>query len=439
MVTPALFAPLPGRRRRSPRADARRPGGRWCAPTGFYRNKAKSIQACCADLVARHGGEVPRTLEELTALRGVGRKTANVVLGNAFGIPGIVVDTHVARLAKRLGPHARDRSGQDRVRAHADRAARALVGVLPLAHPARTPGVRGAQAALLDLSARSPLSPHRGDRLSSSGPPAQHTEVHPMRVQAPAPHPVRAASRRPRLGAAATPDFPFPIYGNESVAATDGAWGFTVNPAAGGLATRPSCCSPYSALESKRQRLPRRLLARPARASRSRSPTIGARAGCWALAAGPTRSRARHLVHAALRERRLGPGQRLRRGPALAPPSRGSRSAAPPATSSSRASGPAASSASTRWAWGCARSRSEPHAGGQAGLDGHLDRRPADGRARLDVAGAARSGAEIEAGTRACSCAARCRITAASSSGSGSWARGYHGSAACPSTTPACA
>jgi endonuclease III len=72
--------------------------------TGFFRNKAKNIQACCRKLVERHGGEVPRTLEELTALDGVGRKTANVVLGNAFGINvGVVVDTHVTRLSRRLG------------------------------------------------------------------------------------------------------------------------------------------------------------------------------------------------------------------------------------------------------------------------------------------------------------------------------------------------
>ena len=64
--------------------------------TGFFRNKAKNIQACCRKLVERHGGEVPRTMEELTQLDGVGRKTANVVLGNAFGINvGVVVDTHV--------------------------------------------------------------------------------------------------------------------------------------------------------------------------------------------------------------------------------------------------------------------------------------------------------------------------------------------------------
>jgi endonuclease-3 len=72
--------------------------------TGFYRNKAKNIQACCRKLAGCHGGQVPRTMEELTQLDGVGRKTANVVLGNAFGInAGVVVDTHVARLAHRLG------------------------------------------------------------------------------------------------------------------------------------------------------------------------------------------------------------------------------------------------------------------------------------------------------------------------------------------------
>jgi endonuclease-3 len=71
---------------------------------GFFRNKAKNIQACCRTLLEKHGGHVPRTMAELTELGGVGRKTANVVLGNAFGInEGIVVDTHVARLSHRLG------------------------------------------------------------------------------------------------------------------------------------------------------------------------------------------------------------------------------------------------------------------------------------------------------------------------------------------------
>jgi endonuclease-3 len=71
--------------------------------TGFFRNKAKNIRACCRKLIEHHGGKVPQTMEELTQLDGVGRKTANVVLGNAFGInAGVVVDTHVARLSQRL-------------------------------------------------------------------------------------------------------------------------------------------------------------------------------------------------------------------------------------------------------------------------------------------------------------------------------------------------
>jgi endonuclease-3 len=72
--------------------------------TGFYRNKAKNIRAACRAIVEKHGGLVPRSMEELVQLDGVGRKTANVVLGNAFGVAdGIVVDTHVARLSARLG------------------------------------------------------------------------------------------------------------------------------------------------------------------------------------------------------------------------------------------------------------------------------------------------------------------------------------------------
>ncbi len=72
-------------------------------PTGFYRNKARSIQRCCQELVKRFGADVPKTLEELVTLPGVGRKTANVILGNAFEMPGIVVDTHVHRVSQRIG------------------------------------------------------------------------------------------------------------------------------------------------------------------------------------------------------------------------------------------------------------------------------------------------------------------------------------------------
>ena len=72
--------------------------------TGFFRNKAKNIKACCQRLVDEHGGRVPKDLETLVALPGIGRKTANVVLGTAYGIAsGVVVDTHVSRISQRLG------------------------------------------------------------------------------------------------------------------------------------------------------------------------------------------------------------------------------------------------------------------------------------------------------------------------------------------------
>ena len=72
--------------------------------TGFFRNKARSIQGCCRKLLDDHGGKVPSEMDQLVQLPGVGRKTANVVLGTAFGLPtGVVVDTHVTRISRRLG------------------------------------------------------------------------------------------------------------------------------------------------------------------------------------------------------------------------------------------------------------------------------------------------------------------------------------------------
>jgi endonuclease III len=102
MVTPALFARYPDARAL---AGARQEDVEEIVKTtGFFRNKAKSLVAMARALVERHGGEVPRTMEELVVLPGVGRKTANVILGNAYGInEGITVDTHVLRLAGRLG------------------------------------------------------------------------------------------------------------------------------------------------------------------------------------------------------------------------------------------------------------------------------------------------------------------------------------------------
>lgn len=101
MVTPALFARYP-----APAALAGadiREVEEIIRSTGFYRAKANNIIGFAQGVMERHGGEVPGSLDELTALPGVGRKTANVVLGNAFGVPGLTVDTHFGRLVRRLG------------------------------------------------------------------------------------------------------------------------------------------------------------------------------------------------------------------------------------------------------------------------------------------------------------------------------------------------
>jgi endonuclease-3 len=102
MVTPALFAKYPDA---GALADADRGElETLIKSTGFFRNKSKSLIGMARAVTEKHDGNVPRTMDELTALPGVGRKTANVVLGNVFGInDGIVVDTHVARLSKRMG------------------------------------------------------------------------------------------------------------------------------------------------------------------------------------------------------------------------------------------------------------------------------------------------------------------------------------------------
>lgn len=99
-VTPALFRRFP---RPATLAKANpREVEKIIRSTGFYRAKAKNLIACARVLAERYGGEIPHTMEALTSLPGVGRKTANVVLGNAFGQPGVIVDTHVTRVANRL-------------------------------------------------------------------------------------------------------------------------------------------------------------------------------------------------------------------------------------------------------------------------------------------------------------------------------------------------
>jgi len=100
-VTPAVFAAYPDAVAMA--AAERAHLEAIIQPTGFFRNKTDTLLKLSADLVARFGGEVPRRLKDLVTLHGVGRKTANVVLGNAFGVPGITVDTHFGRLSRRLG------------------------------------------------------------------------------------------------------------------------------------------------------------------------------------------------------------------------------------------------------------------------------------------------------------------------------------------------
>ncbi|MDR2946050.1 MAG: endonuclease III [Candidatus Adiutrix sp.] len=100
-TTPALFAayPAPEALAAAPLEDVEA----LIKPCGFYHNKAKSLIGMSRAMTSAHGGQVPQTLEELVKLPGVGRKTANVVLGNAFGIPGLTVDTHLGRVSRRLG------------------------------------------------------------------------------------------------------------------------------------------------------------------------------------------------------------------------------------------------------------------------------------------------------------------------------------------------
>jgi endonuclease-3 len=101
MVTPALFARYPDA---AALATANRKElQKIIKSTGFFRNKAKNLNKCAKQMVERHGGQVPATMKELVQLNGIGRKTANVILGNAFDVPGIPVDTHVRRLSQRMG------------------------------------------------------------------------------------------------------------------------------------------------------------------------------------------------------------------------------------------------------------------------------------------------------------------------------------------------
>ena len=100
LVTPGLFEKFPDCRALAEAEIAELEEA--IRTTGFFRNKAKNIQACCRALLERHGGRIPRTLDEMVQLPGIGRKTANVILGELYGLQGVVVDTHVKRISRHL-------------------------------------------------------------------------------------------------------------------------------------------------------------------------------------------------------------------------------------------------------------------------------------------------------------------------------------------------
>ena len=155
-MTPALFARYP-----DVQAFAEADGKELedlIRTTGFFRNKARNILACCKKIVAEHGGQVPGTMAELVKLPGVGRKTANVILGNAFNVPGLPVDTHVGRLSRRLGLSVYT----DPVKVERDLAELVPAQRLDVARPPHdrpwTSGVPGPASGLRALRAQQTLS-----------------------------------------------------------------------------------------------------------------------------------------------------------------------------------------------------------------------------------------------------------------------------------------
>jgi len=155
-VTPGLF-----KRMRQPQDFVQAPVTEiegLVRPTGFYRNKARNIKGCCEALIERHGGRVPRTLEELVALPGVGRKTANVVLGAAFDTPGVVVDTHVGRISGRLGLTKGKGPAENRVRPHAPHPPARVERLLAAPHLFRPRNLHGQKTQVPHLPFRPSLS-----------------------------------------------------------------------------------------------------------------------------------------------------------------------------------------------------------------------------------------------------------------------------------------
>lgn len=184
-VAPALFRRLPNP---AAMAGAGPELEELIRSTGFFNAKARSIRGACRAIVEQHGGEVPRTMEELHALPGVGRKTANVVLGNAFGAPdGVVVDTHVGRLARRLGwsRHADPVKVESDLNALLPRESWVFAGHALILHGRRVCSSRSPRCGaclLADLCPKAGVP--AGAKVRAAGKPA-----------APRPAPLRAAAR----------------------------------------------------------------------------------------------------------------------------------------------------------------------------------------------------------------------------------------------------
>ena len=127
-----------------------------------FKSKAGNIVNACRMIVEKHGGQVPSTMEELTALPGVGRKTANVVLANAFGVPAIAVDTHVFRVSNRLGLAVALHRGGNRAAADESHAQIGLAGCPPLADLPRAAGLQGTAPPVRKLHPASPVQGGQG-------------------------------------------------------------------------------------------------------------------------------------------------------------------------------------------------------------------------------------------------------------------------------------
>ncbi len=163
--------------------------------TGFFRNKAKSILGACAALIERFDGEVPSTMEELLTLPGVGRKTANVILGNAFGKEeGIVVDTHVARVSQRLGLTSEKDPVKIEQRPDAALSPRGVDPPLPSHDPAWPEHVHGAVPALRIVHARREVPFGYDDHPRFSSPRAAETATPIAAAAAAARNPPRSAA-----------------------------------------------------------------------------------------------------------------------------------------------------------------------------------------------------------------------------------------------------